>query len=92
MTDPLTWTTSGDYARGCSATGACAYATDCVENSITYDDGVTSSCQNHMQHRPLAISSAQKPGPLTRIFKFLVHISDLAHNNFAYCNGDGPIH
>ncbi|KAJ5425393.1 hypothetical protein N7465_000463 [Penicillium sp. CMV-2018d] len=35
--------TSGNYARGCSK-GACGYATDCIGNSITYDDGKTSSC------------------------------------------------
>ncbi|KAL2698221.1 hypothetical protein AAEP93_010931 [Penicillium crustosum] len=43
LTDPETWTTSGNYARGCSK-GACGYATDCIGNSITYDDGKTSSC------------------------------------------------
>ena len=42
LTDPETWTTSGNYARGCSK-GACGYATDCTGNSITYDDGKTSS-------------------------------------------------
>ncbi|KAJ5967122.1 hypothetical protein N7501_003370 [Penicillium viridicatum] len=43
LKDPETWTTSGNYARGCSK-GACGYATDCLGNSITYDDGKTSSC------------------------------------------------
>ncbi|KAJ6161888.1 hypothetical protein N7485_010118, partial [Penicillium canescens] len=43
LMDPDTWTTSGNYARGCSK-GACGYATDCRGNSITYDDGKTSSC------------------------------------------------
>ncbi|KAJ5106623.1 hypothetical protein N7456_003298 [Penicillium angulare] len=63
MTDPLTWTTSGSYARGCSATGPCAYATDCVGNSITYDNGETSSCNicrtmTIFQSEPYATPSA----------------------------------
>lgn len=43
MTDPLTWYTSGGYAVGCSASDACTYATDCYNNWITYDNGVTST-------------------------------------------------
>lgn len=42
LTDPATWTTSGNYARGCATSGPCGYATDCQSNSITYDDGKTS--------------------------------------------------
>ncbi|KAJ5475939.1 hypothetical protein N7475_001668 [Penicillium sp. IBT 31633x] len=44
LTDPATWTTSGNYARGCATSGPCGYATDCQSNSITYDDGKTSFC------------------------------------------------
>ncbi|KAJ5186503.1 hypothetical protein N7449_011267 [Penicillium cf. viridicatum] len=62
LTDPETWTTSGNYARGCSK-GACDYATDCIGNSITYDDGKTSLCNVYrtmtiFQSAPYASPSA----------------------------------
>jgi murein endopeptidase len=39
LTDTESWTTSGSYARGCPTSGACAFPTDCQDNSITYDNG-----------------------------------------------------
>ncbi|PLB39769.1 uncharacterized protein BDW47DRAFT_102376 [Aspergillus candidus] len=43
LTDPDFWSTTGSYARGCS-TNPCSVATDCQSNSITYDNGKTSTC------------------------------------------------
>ncbi|PLB52766.1 hypothetical protein P170DRAFT_111958 [Aspergillus steynii IBT 23096] len=44
LMDPATWTTSGRYARGCSANDTCAYATNCQDNRITYDNGKICAC------------------------------------------------
>ncbi|KAJ5811152.1 hypothetical protein N7447_010668, partial [Penicillium robsamsonii] len=43
MTDPKTWTTSGNYAAGCNG-NSCRFATNCANNNITYDDGLIGSC------------------------------------------------
>ncbi|CAG7996635.1 unnamed protein product [Penicillium olsonii] len=62
LMDPGTWTTSGNYARGCSR-GNCAYATDCTGNFISYDDGGSSPCivcrtMTLFQSAPYALPSA----------------------------------